>query len=536
MKIALIQASFYPADTEKNTLIILDAVRKAREQQAEFIVFPELSLSGFPLHDIVSYEGFLQQSEDRLHQIAAECTDIACLVGLPYRKESNGKTKLINAAAFCHKGQLEIFGKSKLRNHSIFNESRYFNTCEESKLLHFNGKRFRIALGEDIFALNDSPSALPAADFIIALDTQAFDYGLPERRRKKLQEIAILQNSPILFVNHVGAQTELIFEGGSMAISSKGEIAAAAKLFQEDSIYIDTKLLESNKFKAIEEEIPPKIALIQDALICGIREFFHKNNFHKAVLGLSGGLDSAVAMVLAVKALGPENILGLMMPSQFSTDHSVKDAQDLAKNLHAAAELIPIEPHYHTIVDSLQPVFQSKPFDVTEENIQARIRGLLLMAVSNKLGYILLNASNKSEAAVGFGTLYGDMNGSISVLGDVYKTEVYELAKYINRQEEIIPWNIINKPPSAELSPDQKDSDSLPPYEVLDAILYGYIEDGNTVEELIARGFEEEMTKRITNLVNRNEFKRYQSAPVLKISPKALTTERRMPLNSSYTL
>ncbi len=530
MKIALVQSSFYPADTEKNTLIILDAVRKAREQQVGFIIFPELSLSGFPLHDIVSYEGFLQQSEDRLHQIAAECMDIACLVGLPYRKKSNGKTELINAAAFCYKGQIEIFGKVRLRNNSFFNESRYFSACEEPKLLHFSGKRFQIALGEDILALNDSPSALPAADFIIALDTQAFDYGLPERRAKMLREIAISKNCPILFVNHVGAQTELIFEGGSMAISSKGEIAAAAKLFQEDIIYFDTELITDSKFKAIEEVFPAKIALIQDALICGIREFFHKNNFQKAVLGLSGGLDSAVAMVLATKALGPENVLGLMMPSQFSTDHSVKDARDLAENLHTTAELIHIEPHYQTIVDSLQPLFQSKPFDVTEENIQARIRGLLLMAVSNKMGYILLNASNKSEAAVGYGTLYGDMNGSISVLGDVYKTEVYELAAYINWEEEIIPWNIIHKPPSAELSPDQKDSDSLPPYEVLDALLYGYIEDGNTVEELIAKGFEEEMTKRITNLVNRNEFKRFQSAPVLKISPKALTTERRMPL------
>jgi NAD+ synthase (glutamine-hydrolysing) len=317
-----------------------------------------------------------------------------------------------------------------------------------------------------------------------------------------------------------------------MAVNSNGEIVQLAKSFEEDYISIDMNILQTES--TIEPKSYETIALIHDALVCGIRDYFSKMGFTKATLGLSGGIDSAVTVVLAEKALGKENVRVLLLPSQYSSDHSIKDAVDLANNLGIQYDIVPIKEIFNTYNLMMGPLFKGKEEDVTEENIQARIRGTLLMALSNKYGHILLNTSNKSEAAVGYGTLYGDMNGGLSVLGDVYKTDVFKLARYINRNSEVIPENTIVKPPSAELRPDQKDSDSLPDYDVLDAILFRYIERHESPADIIADGFDEATVKKAVRLVNMNEYKRFQTAPTLRVSGKAFGMGRRMPLVAKY--
>ncbi|MFY8171401.1 MAG: NAD(+) synthase, partial [Sphingobacteriaceae bacterium] len=339
---------------------------------------------------------------------------------------------------------------------------------------------------------------------------------------------------PLIYVNHVGAQTEIIFDGGSMVCNEKGEILAEAKYFQESMLTIenlDQLLLEN---KVMIPSTNTAIEKIEQALILGIRDYFQKSNFSKAVLGLSGGIDSAVVCALAAKALGPQNVLAVLLPSAYSSDHSITDAMALVKHLGIEHTQINIESTVKEAESTLANLFKGMPADLTEENLQARVRGLLLMAVSNKLGHILLNTSNKSEAAVGYGTLYGDMSGGISVIGDVYKTQVFELAKWLNRDTEIIPWNTINKAPSAELRHDQKDSDSLPSYDLLDQVLFLYIEKQLGAAEIIAKGFDEKLVSRVLMLVNRSEYKRYQTPPILRVSPKAFGMGRRMPIVAKY--
>ena len=336
----------------------------------------------------------------------------------------------------------------------------------------------------------------------------------------------------MFYVNHVGAQTELIFDGGSLIMSPNGEIFEELPYFEEtykvfdlDEVVAGSQSVEQPKDKILE---------IHDALVLGIKDYFGKLGFTKAVIGLSGGIDSAVTAALAARALGPENVRVLLMPSQFSSDHSVNDAVALAENFGIQYDIIAIKDLYDAFMEKLSPIFADKPFNVTEENIQARSRGVLLMAMSNKFGNILLNTSNKSEAAVGYGTLYGDMAGGLSVIGDVYKTDVFKLARFINKDGELIPENTITKPPSAELRPNQKDSDSLPEYDILDEILYQYIEEQQGPKEIIAMGFDEALVKRILRLVNINEFKRHQTAPVLRVSSKAFGMGRRMPIVGKY--
>ena len=335
----------------------------------------------------------------------------------------------------------------------------------------------------------------------------------------------------MFYANHSGAQTEIIFDGGSLVANSKGEIVSELPYFKECIEIID--LEEVDSLVPIEQTVP-EMELIHAALVVGIKDYFDKLGFKKAILGLSGGIDSALVLALAVKALGKENVLSVLLPSQYSSDHSINDAKELCDNLDSPYKIISIEEAYYTVEKTLQEHFDNKKTNVAEENIQARLRALYLMGLSNKDGYVLLNTSNKSEAAVGYGTLYGDMAGGISVIGDLYKVQVVELCNFINREEEIIPDNIITKPPSAELKPDQKDSDSLPPYDILDAILYNYIEKRKGPKELVAMGFEEALVKRILLMVNRNEWKRHQTAPVLRVSTKAFGMGRRMPIVAKY--
>lgn len=338
---------------------------------------------------------------------------------------------------------------------------------------------------------------------------------------------------PSFYVNHVGAQTELIFDGGSIVANAKGEIADELAYFEEDFKVYDLDALNTNA-QPYQIEPKSKINLMHDALVLGIKDYFRKLGFKQAIVGLSGGIDSALTVVLAAEALGAENVRVLLMPSQFSSQHSIDDSLALCSNLGIRHEIVPIGNIYQAFVDELKPIFGDLPFSVAEENIQARVRGVLLMAVSNKFGNILLNTSNKSEAAVGYGTLYGDMNGGLSVIGDVYKTEVFEMCRFINRNGEVIPENIITKPPSAELRPNQKDSDSLPEYDVLDEILYHYIEKREGPKEIIAMGYDEKLVLRILKLVNTNEYKRYQTPPMLRVSPKAFGMGRRMPIVGKY--
>jgi len=374
-------------------------------------------------------------------------------------------------------------------------------------------------------------------DLMINIAASPFNYEQAKLRKEVMLANVNKYHLPLFYVNHVGAQTELLFDGGSMVVSPGGFVHDELAYFEEDLRIYELSAVESSMMpegaspsgKAFE-----KIALIHDALVMGIMNYFGKLGFTKAILGLSGGIDSAVTMALAARALGPENVRAVLLPSAFSSDHSITDAVALAENLGSPYDMINIEEDFRGIRNTLGPVFGDLPFDVTEENMQARIRGVILMAMSNKFGHILLNTSNKSEAAVGYGTLYGDMNGGISVLGDVYKTEVFELARYINRGGEVIPANTITKPPSAELRPGQKDSDSLPEYDVLDQVLYAYIEERKGPRELVKMGYDQAMVERVLKLVNTNEYKRYQTPPILRVSPKAFGMGRRMPIVARY--
>lgn len=544
MKIALAQLNYHIGNFDFNTSTILHTIEQARQGGAELVVFAELAISGYPAQDFLEFDDFILKCGNSLQRIADACEEIACIVGLPVRNEGPKGKPLFNVAAFCYHGKVEYRKKALLPTYDVFDEYRYFEPAREFDLIHFKGIKIALTICEDIwdvgnnrlYTINPMDALIGSdPDIMINIAASPFNYNQPTRRREVLQANVDQYHLPLIYVNHVGAQTELLFDGGSVAFSADGTIAAEAPYFEEALLFVDTEELQKAPANGYShKKLPDKIALIHDALVMGIRDYFRKMGFTNAILGLSGGIDSAVTMALAVEALGADHVYGLLMPSQYSSDHSITDAKLLADNLGAKSSIIPIQEHFAVFQESLGHLFEGKPIDVTEENIQARVRGVLLMAVSNKFGYILLNTSNKSEAAVGYGTLYGDMNGGLSVLGDVYKTEVFKLAEYINRNREIIPINTIIKPPSAELRPDQKDSDSLPPYELLDSLLYQYIELRKGPAELLAQGFDQQLIDRVLRLVNTNEYKRFQTPPILRVSPKAFGMGRRMPIVAKY--
>lgn len=540
MKISVAQINVHVGNFEANVSKILSEIKNAKEAGAELIVFPELAICGYPPRDFLDYHHFIEQCENSINTIAKNCVGIAAIVGSPSFNTSKDGKRLHNSAFVLVDGVIQnIIHKTLLPTYDIFDEYRYFEPNQLFECVIINNKKIALTICEDLWNVDHqklykvSPMdelAKQHPELMINIAASPYDYEQAKERLDVLLWNVRKFKLPLVYVNHVGAQTELIFDGASVYINENAEVISQLPYFEEDNRIIDTDV----EHKHVDINDTSKIQSIHNAIVLGVKDYFKKSGFTKAVLGLSGGIDSAVVAALAAQALGPENVLAVLLPSQFSSDHSIKDAEDLVKNLGIQSQLIPIKNIYAAFENELTEMFADRKQDLTEENMQARIRGVLLMAISNKFGNILLNTSNKSEAAVGYGTLYGDMCGGLSVIGDVYKTQVYELANYINSEKEIIPINTITKAPSAELRPNQKDSDSLPDYDLLDEVLFQYIEKSKSKSELLNMNFDAALVERITALVNRNEYKRYQTPPILRVSPKAFGMGRRMPIVAKY--
>ena len=551
MKVVLSQLNYHIGNFAENLTRIAYEVKKAEGKNADLIVFSELAVTGYPPQDLLEFGNFIEESDKAIQQLASISNHIGILIGAPTLNPAPTGKKLFNSAYFLFDGWVQqVFHKTLLPTYDIFDEYRYFEPNREFQLLKFKGKKIAVTICEDMwfdqpaenaFSNNrlytENPLEKLAAldpDLIINLAASPFSYLRQQVKTEIFTDNASRFRLPVLYVNQVGAQTELVFEGGSLVVNRHGKIVGLAEMFNEDSLSVDLDDLVTDRLPEVHFRPWERPELIYHALLLGIRDYFNKMNFKKATLGLSGGIDSAVTLVLAAHALGAENLMVLLMPSKYSSDHSLEDARELAGNLGVSYEVVPIQDTFDSFLHDLKPLFSGLPEDITEENLQSRIRGTMLMAISNKFGHILLNTSNKSEAAVGYGTLYGDMAGGLSVLGDVYKTDVYRLAEFINREQEIIPQNIITKPPSAELKPDQKDTDSLPAYDILDRILYAYIEQQKALPDMLEEGMDEKLVRRIIGMVNQNEYKRYQTPPILRISSKAFGVGRRMPLVAKY--
>lgn len=544
MKIALAQLNFHIGNFISNTEKIKANILRAKKEGADLVVFAELSVCGYPPKDFLEFPDFIARCLSAVDEIASVCDGIAAIVGAPAINPNVEGKNLFNAAYVLENGKIKsVHHKGLLPNYDVFDEYRYFEPAKDFHIAEIGGKKIALTVCEDLWDIEEDlmytqwpmeELIKQSPELMINIAASPFNYSHAELRKVVLKRNVEKYKMPLFYIQHVGAQTEIIFDGGSMVLNAEGDVISEMKHFLEDFQIFDTEEIRNSKFENSKIEKTPEISLIQDALVLGIKDYFSKMRFTKAILGLSGGIDSALVLILAVKALGKENVLPVLMPSEFSSGHSVDDSIALCKNLDCRYEIIPIKDGYDSMLKTLSPVFKDAPFNTAEENIQARLRAIILMGIANKFGYILLNTTNKSEAAVGYGTLYGDMCGGISVLGDVYKMQVFELCRFINAEKEIIPGNILTKPPSAELRPDQKDSDSLPEYPVLDKVLYEYIENRKGPKELVEMGFEKALVDRILKMVNSNEWKRSQMAPVLRVSPKAFGSGRRMPIVGSY--
>ncbi len=550
MKIALAQLNYHIGNFEGNVSKMLQATKAAKAQKADIIVFGELATCGYPPRDFLEFDDFIKQAQKAINKLAKAAKGIAIVVGSPSTNPVPEGKDLYNSAYFLADGKIkQLQHKALLPTYDVFDEYRYFEPAKEFNVVNYKGKKIALTVCEDIWDLpwgkdgagikNPLYTVCPLAelkkqnpDFVLNLSASPFNFKHSKERIKVVKDNVKRFGMPMFYVNHVGAQTELLFDGGSLVVSPNGKVYDEMPYFEECIKTYDLAKVNAGKQK--QEQAKDKMTLIHDALVMGVRDYFGKLGFRRAILGLSGGIDSAVTAVIAARALGADNVRCVLMPSQFSSDHSVNDARTLAQNLGTQYDIIPIQSVYESYMKLLEPHFFGTQFNVTEENIQARIRGMLVMSMSNKFGNILLNTSNKSEMAVGYGTLYGDMCGGLSVIGDLYKTEVFELARYMNKDGEVIPENTITKPPSAELRPNQKDSDSLPDYDILDEILFQYIENRRGPKEIIKMGFEEKLVRRVLRLVNINEFKRHQTAPVLRVSAKAFGMGRRMPIVGKY--
>ncbi len=543
MRIAIAQLNFHIGNFSGNLKKMLEAVAQAKKQKADIVCFSELATCGYPPRDFLEFDDFIDLAETTVLELTKVAKDIAIIVGSPSRNPVIEGKDLYNSAYFLADGKIhQVQHKALLPTYDIFDEYRYFEPATEFNIIKYKGKKIALTICEDMWNLgNENPlytvcpmdELMPQKpDLMINISASPFAYDHAAERIEVLRANVKRYQLPLFYINHSGAQTEILFDGGSIIMSPDGKVFDEFPYFEECFKIYDLKEVE--KGGRVQEQPKEKMQLMHDGILTGIRDYFGKLRFKKAILGLSGGIDSAVTAVLAARALGEDNVRAVLMPSEFSSGHSINDARDLAKNLGIQYDIIPIQKAFEAFKELLYPHFLGTSFNIAEENIQARIRAVLLMALSNKFGNILLNTSNKSEAAVGYGTLYGDMCGGLSVIGDVYKTEVFELARFINKNGAIIPESTIIKPPSAELRPDQKDSDTLPEYDILDPILFQYIEKQQGPKDIIEMGYDEQLVRRILRLVNINEFKRYQTPPIIRVSPKAFGMGRRMPIVGKY--
>ena len=598
MNIALAQQNYHIGNFEANTRKILEGIGRAKAAGADLVVFSELSICGYPPRDFLEFEDFISRCYTAVDRIREAADTIGVIIGSPARNPQKKGKELFNAAWLLYEKEIKgVAHKTCLPNYDVFDEYRYFEPGFEWKVIPFKGKRIALTICEDIWNIGDNPMYRVCPmdqlirqhpDLMINISASPFDYDHDDDRKEVVRQNVLKYGLPLYYCNAVGSQTEIVFDGGSVVYNGQGDLIKEFNYFEEDFAIVP--LPEAGSEPAAEGPVPPlfeellpglsvaidagnpatertglhmqtpeifdkdmrvakqndpdrilqylvaekNIAEIQQALILGIRDYFSKMGFGKAILGSSGGIDSAVTLTLACEALGTDNVRAILLPSPYSSGHSVSDAEQLSRNLGNPYDIIPIREVYEALLNVLNPVFGELPFGLAEENLQSRTRGNILMGLANKFGYILLNTSNKSELATGYGTLYGDMAGGLSVLGDVYKGQVYALARYLNRNGEVIPRNILVKAPSAELRPGQKDSDSLPEYDVLDKILYQYIERRQGPKEISAMGIDEVLVARVLNMVNSNEYKRNQFCPIIRVSSKAFGIGRRVPIVAKY--
>jgi NAD+ synthase (glutamine-hydrolysing) len=566
MKIALIQLNYHVGNIESNIAKIKNGIKEAKVKGADLAVFAELAICGYPPKDLLLQNSFVQKCEDAAKSIANECTGIAAIVGGPSFNPAKKGRPVFNTAYFLADGKVKTkIHKTLLPFYDVFDEYRYFEPSVKDELIKYKGTKLAITICEDIW--NQLPDTsghfnhrrfplkemkADKADCIINISASPFSYTHWEERRKVACAVAKDYNTPLFYVNNIGTNTELTFDGDSFVADKKGSIVSELASFKEDMKVFELnkkKISTSSKKEVYNSAISIRkkkssvwycsndgnderiTASVFNALILGIHDYFYKSNIQKAVLGLSGGIDSALVLALAIKALGKENITCLVLPSAITSAETMTDVMQLHRNTGCNYQNISIEAGVKAVNESLTETFIGLKPDVTEENIQARMRGILIMAVSNKTGALMLNTSNKSELATGYGTLYGDMGGALSVIGDLYKTQVYRLAEYVNELEPgLIPENILKKAPTAELKPNQKDTDTLPEFDVLDRILVQYIEMHKSIDEIKVKNTDKALIQKVVNMVNKNEYKRQQFAPILRISPKSFGLSRRMPI------
>ena len=558
MKIAIAQQNYHIGNFDDNFNKIIEGIKWAKSQGADLVLFSELCVCGYAPRDFLEFDDFIRKSYAAIDKIKEHADSIAVLVGAPDRNKIREGKDLFNGAWFLYEKKVQaVIHKTCLPNYDVFDEYRYFEPAYNWEVIAFKGRRLAVTICEDIWNLGDNPLyrncpmdelMKQSPDIMLNLSASPFDYTHVEDRKAIIKLNVQKYGLPMFYCNATGSQTEVVFDGGSLVFDRHANMISQLPLFEEafaifeldeKADFVQPPLVPASsipdaELSPLELDYRLCIPEIHSAIVMAIRDYFHKMGFKKAILGSSGGIDSAVTLVLACEALGKENVRAILMPSQFSTSHSVSDAEQLSRNLANPYDIIPIKNIFESFTSELAPVFKDLPFGIAEENIQARTRGNLLMAIANKFNYILLNTSNKSELATGYGTLYGDMAGGLAVLGDCYKMQVYELAAYINREKEIIPVNIIQKPPSAELRPGQKDADSLPEYPVLDRLLYQYIELRKGPSEIKSMGFDAALVDRVLKLVNINEYKRNQFCPIIRISPKAFGMGRRLPIVAKY--
>lgn len=518
MNIHLVQHNVVTNNPEANLEWILQELDTQESKDALLTIFPACSLCGYPQYASAAYTDLQKRSQAVLQELVQRSEHRAFLIGMPLQIQDKG---LCNAIVFVQNNAIRgIITKKYLAP----DEQKYFVRGEGVQVIQYQDQQLAIGFYEDLKELSKSHIEQP--DIVICCGCNVFDYNKPYRIRYRMHKIVENLNASLVFVNRIGGEGQFLYAGGSMALNAAGNVLCQFPYFEEHSQSVDMQLLTT-----IEDEKPEPVELVYKALVMGVREYFVKNGQARAVLGLSGGMDSAMVATLACDALGPENVFGILMPSQYSTDHSVKDAEDLANNLGMKYAIVPIKDMFECLKGTMKPIFGDRAEDVTEENMQARVRGLIVMSYANKFSALALNTTNKSEAAMGYGTLYGDSCGSLSVIGDLYKTEVYQLAEYINRDQERIPQHTIDKAPSAELRPGQKDTDSLPDYGILDQILNLHLEEQMCHDEIVAEGFDPETVAMVIRKVKLNEWKRLQFPPLLKVSPCSFGLDRRVPIS-----